>query len=788
MAPRPLRRRPVALAAAVALLVGLVGAGTPPGGPSVDSAGAATDQAPPAERVLVLSLPNLLWEDIDEHRMPALWSMLDEAAVANLSLKVQRRAGPAGDSYATIGAGTRALASDLLAGVVLEPDEQYGLGTAAEEFERRTGTEFDGAAGLLTLPSIVRQNAAATFGGRVGLVGRTLVEEGFAPAVIANSDRIDTVEPSWHREAALALMGTNGILPAGRLGRDLLAADPIAPGGTRLDVDAVVEAFDDVWGDRAVVLVEASDLRRVESQTGTFTSARRRAEKVKALVATDELIAELVARTDPATDAVLVIAPSNPGSEPRLTVAALRAPGTGPERLYSGQTRRPGYVTITDVGPTILDLVGVEPPATMEGRPFVAGGGSAPLDDRIDGLRADETDARFRDQMVGPVTNALVVAHLLLLVAVAVSTWRGGRRIGALRFAAVALLAVLPLTYLAGLLPFADWGAASYWAFLVGGALTLAAATAIVWPRRNLPRLVAVLSLDIAVICTSVVLLDSELQFNTVLGDSPIVAGRFGGVNNVTFAQLFAAGIILAAVLAHRPGGTRGRVAALSLLIGILLVDVMPFWGADVGGILAGVPAIALTTALLLGLRVHLRTLAVAGIGTALAVGALAALDLSRPAAERSHLGRLFERLGDDGSDGLLLVIQRKLEQNLAALTGTLWLLLVIATALIALYLAIAAPRSRAQLVALVPPLRAAGWGLLVTGVLGMALNDSGIAVPGMMLAVANPALVVLMVAIGWPAPAEGRRWATWWHERPAVLHHQEPTPSIPPPRPTVRA
>lgn len=773
MAHRIPLRRPL-VAAALALVV--LCASAPAGGEE------SPVEVPP--RVLVLSLPNLLWEDIDPDETPQLWALLDDAAVANLSLKVQRRAGPAGDSYATIGAGTRALASDELAGLVLAPDESYGLGTAAEEFERRTGTEFAGAAGVLTLPSLTRENEAATFGGRVGLVGHTLIANDFAPAVIANSDRTDVDEPSWHREAALALMDTNGILPAGQVDKELLRSDPIAPGGARLDNEAVLEAFDAVWLPRSVVMVEASDLRRVESQTGTFTGARRRAEKAKAIAATDELVGALVARTDPATDAILVIAPSNPGSEPRLTVAALRAPGIDPERLYSGQTRRPGYVTITDVGPTILDLVGVEPPATMEGRPFIAGGGNGSLAERIDGLRDDEMDARFRDRMVRPVTNGLVVAHLLLLLATAVSTWRGGRRTGALRFAALALLAMLPMTYLAGLVSFSELGAGAYLAFLIGGALAVAAAVTVAWPGRTFPALASVLSLGIAVICCSVVVLDSELQFNTVLGDSPIVAGRFGGVNNVTFAQLFAAGILLAAMLTHRPGGRRGRALALGLLVAILLVDVMPFWGADVGGILAGVPAVALTTALLVGLRVRLRTMLVAGIGTALAVGGLAVLDLSRPTSDRSHLGRLVERLGDDGADGLLLVVQRKLEQNLASLTGTLWLLVVLSTIATATYLAIAAPGAGGRLLARIPPLRAAGWGLLVTGALGMALNDSGIAVPGMMLAVANPVLVVLLVGTGWPVPAEGRRWAAWWHARPAVhLHPGQGSPGPAPAR-----
>lgn len=730
---------------------------------------AAEGDAAPSERVLVLSVPNLLWEDIDPDRMPELWALLEASAVANLSLKVHRRASPASDAYATIGAGTRAVAADNHAGLVLQPHEPYGLGTAAQEFERRTGTPLEGTAALLTLPDLTRQNASANYGGQLGLVGATLLDAGFTAAVVANADRADTAGASWHREAALALMDTNGILASGRIDRSLLMLDPLAPGGARLDADAVVAAFEDAWASNAVVLVEASDLRRVHSHTGAFTSARRDAEAQRTLSMTDEMIGRLLANVDIERDAVLVVGAANPGSEPRLTVAALRAPGVEPERLFSGQTRRPGYVTITDVGPTILDLVGLNPPATMEGRPFVAGGGVQPLAARIDGLQVDEAEARFRDRLVRPVTNAIIAANILLLFAAAVSSWRGGTRLGLLRFASLALLAVLPMTYLAGFIAFAPLGTTLYVAFLVTGALTVAAAASIVWRNEPIPSLFFVLSLIIGVICTSVVLLDSELQFNTVLGDSPIVAGRFGGVNNVTFAQLLAAGILMATLLAHRPGGRRGQLIGVGLLIAVLLVDVMPFWGSDVGGILAGVPAIALTAAVLLGVRLHVRTLTIAALATGATVGALTWMDLTRPPAQRSHLGRLFERIDHDGGEAITLVVQRKLDQSLASLTGTLWLLLVIATLALVLYLTIATAGARHNAVARVPSLRAAGWGLLATGLLGMALNDSGIAVLGMMLAVTNPALIVLLAGVGWPVPAEGASWVTWWRDRPTL-------------------
>ena len=63
--------------------------------------------------------------------------------------------------------------------------------------------------------------------------------------------------------------------------------------------------------------------------------------------------------------------------------------------------------------------------------------------------------------------------------------------------------------------------------------------------------------LMVAVVVVSVVVLGSRLQLATVFGDSPIVAGRFTGINNVTFAFFFISGAMLACLAVQRWPGRR---------------------------------------------------------------------------------------------------------------------------------------------------------------------------------------------------------------------------------------
>ena len=111
----------------------------------------------------------------------------------------------------------------------------------------------------------------------------------------------------------------------------------------------------------------------------------------------------------------------------------------------------------------------------------------------------------------------------------------------------------------------------------------------------------------------------------------------------------------------------------LAILGGVLLIDAAPMWGADVGGALAGLPALALVAMGLGQWKVRWRVVVLAAVATLVLIGALGALDLTRDSADRSHLGRLFERIGSDGWSGLSTVVERKLAVNLRSLTESTW-------------------------------------------------------------------------------------------------------------------
>jgi hypothetical protein len=743
-APRPLLR----LAAAAATAVAVVAPG------SAAPAVAAPGGRHPVDRVLVLSLPGTTWEALHDARTPNLDRLLAGSAVASGSLRAINRATTPGEGYATIGAGTPVSGVNRLDNLAFQADESFEGGQAADVYTRRTGRPASGAVLSLAGPALAADAKSRHRGAEIGALGQALARAGVRRAVVANADHpvSDMGNPELHREAALALIDAGGAVEAGEVDRALLRPDPSAPYRVELDPGAAGDALRRAWAaPRAVVLVEASDLARAHTLRPVIGEAQWRALVRRQLERTDALLGPILDSVDIRRDAVMVVAPSDPGDAIHLTVAALSAPGVGKGVLVSGSTRRPGFVTLFDYAPTVLDLLGLPRPASMDGRPFevraVKGGIFPPIGRLVEADR----EAVFRDRMVGPVAGSFVVGQLLLSLVAAVVLAR--RRLTStirrrISLAALWLLAVLPLTSLPAVLDVTN--RAVYAGLVAGGAGVVAAGIFRLagGTRDGLRPVGAILGIIFAVVVLDVVS-GAHLQLSTVFGYSPTVGGRFAGLGNLAFAELAASAALLAGIVAHFAGGRRGLVAAVVLLAVAILADGMPIWGSDVGGVLSAVPAFAVVALGIAGIRLSwARVAALAGAAVA-AVLAFGGLDLLRPAPERTHLGRLLERMGTDGFSAFSDVVQRKLDENLAVLPTSIWVPVVPAVLAFLAWLAWGGASRLEVMRARAPELRPALAGVLVVGVLGFALNDSGIAVPAMVLGVLNPVLVFL--ALEWP-------------------------------------
>ncbi len=728
---RPWWRLPLALAGGVLLAAGLAGCGSPP-----------RELAARAPRVLIVSLPGVAWEDVEDGSLPQLARFADEAAIADLSTRIGRRDAGVTDAYLTLGAGTRAVAPPVDAALALDPDESYAGTPASDLVERRLGRPADGVA-YLAAGNAGDTNERSAFGADVGLLGDRLAAAGIDRAVVANAD---AGADAYDRAAATALMGSDGMVPAGTVGGDLLVDDPGAPFGRRLDEGRVLDAFDAAWegGDRAVVLVEASDLVRAAADAPDADVASAEAMRHRALADADRLLGDLVARVDPERDAVIVLSPVAPAGAPALGVVAVRAPGVDGGLLQSATTRRAGYVQLADVAPTVLSLVGEDAPDAMEGRGFTLGSGRPA--DRV-GRLVDAADAAaFRDATLPAVVTGITTVLVLLALATALRSRLGRRMRRLVTAGAYGALGFVPATFLVGRLRFVTGNLAAEGAAIVVVA-ALFAAVALAADRRRpglgpivaLGAIVGLLSLDVIV--------GSPLQLNTTFGYSVAVAGRFTGLGNLAFAFYGAATVVLAALVAER-GGDRGLRVAIGLMAAVVLVEGLPMLGADDGGVAAMVPAFGLTALILAGRRIGWREVAALVAATALALAGFALVDGLRPAAEQTHLARL----ADNALSGRWSAVGKNLGRRWQAGLGgaAVW---VGASGLMAAALGYAALVATGRRRPGTPglrvgrPARAAAAGLAVLATVGLVANDASVAVPWTMVIVVAPVVLLRVLA-----------------------------------------
>jgi hypothetical protein len=185
---------------------------------------------------------------------------------------------------------------------------------------------------------------------------------------------------------------------------------------------------------------------------------------------------------------------------------------------------------------------------------------------------------------------------------------------------------------------------------------------------------------------------------------------------------------------------------SIAILVIALLAIASPIWGQDFGGTLADAPAFALLGWLLLGRSVR-RGFVLALAGILIGIGVVAGLlDLLRPSGQRSHIGRFFESFGN-GSGDSVTVIQRKASEAFDSLTAYHWVVLILVVVALTAFvwtrmgspLRLAADR--------IPTLKPTAIAFIVAAVLNTVLNDSGITIFGMMLAIAGVVVIYLSLA-----------------------------------------
>lgn len=691
-------------------------------------------------KVVLFGIPKLGWEDLDGDAMPNLAALQRDGAVAAMSVRTVAGRPTTTEGYATLGAGTRVRANEL-GGLAYDADHPLEEGTAAQALARRTGQTVDGDVVVVGAAAVDRLNAKRHLSSEVGALGSALRAAGKRTAVVGNADighRLPT-RPTRLRPAPIALMTRGGEVDGGAVGSELLTADPSAPFGTRADRVAVLRAVGDALARADVVLVDPGDTERAAEFAAVSTPAAAAEARRLALAATDRLLGEVAELSGPDT-LLLVVSVTPPGKEWHLAPVVAHGAGVRPGYLHSLSTRRLGVVTLTDVAPTVLDALDVAVPDGMIGHSLRYHPGRADLGM----LRELDRDALFRERIYFRLTVGYIALQALayLLAIVAFTRLGGVRRAGPVLQWIVLGVSAWPLAgFLLRAIP--DVAALGGLAVLV----LLALDVAVVWLALRARRHALSPLGWIAGATVAVLLLDvwtgARLQTSSLLGYSLHTAARFTGLGNTAFAVLAATTILAVCIhVHHAPRRKEALVTAAGVFALVALTDGAPSLGSDVGGILTVVPVFGITLLVLAGRRVSWRAFAFAVAVTLVALVGIAVLDYLRPEDARTHLGRLVADMRTEGWEPLTTTISRKAATNLRTFRSPWTWTIPIITGYLLWMLAWA--RGFERLLPRGSALRAAGVGVLVAGVLGNLVNDSGVVVTALVFVYLGPFLTLL--------------------------------------------
>ena len=634
--------------------------------------------------VLVVSVPGLEWEDVRNFNMNSIGAL---PLRASLSVRTIGARTSLQEAYISFGSGNRATMRSADAPFLLPP---FGgcsqqLHDAAQEDADRKLYEAD-----------------------PGVLGDALSKAGVERIVFGSTMSL------------AALMDNEGCVDSFNLG----VPDP---------------AFTANLGARSVALVELPQIYSlwIAANPDSASSVPLRPSETALSAAAREVdtwIGEAL-NALPETGALYLVSPVSHPGRTNLTVIAARI-GQSSGTMLSGTTRREGFVTLTDVAPTLVNAIGLSIPNAMNGTELTRSGSVA---NSIDSLVDDSARTTARNLAVGPVSVVFVVAQIILYL-IAAALILGRRRINStlMRIGIIAIPAV----------PVAVFGLSALPLYKLNSSYTTLTIYACVGVISFLlaklirgPVAIAVIVVVAANWLLQVVdiVLGGRLQINTVFGYSATVAGRFQGFGNLAFAVAAVSGLVVAAipVLLQKPlfgFSIRGWV----LLVGTitLIADGFPWFGADVGGVLAIVPAFGCLWLMANGEPINLRRLFGVAVAGVVALGGLAVFDLSRPKESQTHLGRFVRKLFD-GEAGT--IIERKVSANIHMLTSSVWTWLVPIVAVFFIALMFRSKGALMRVRSEITGLDALIVSATVLGVLGFAVNDSGVVIPSMMFGVMVP-------------------------------------------------
>jgi len=724
--------------------------------------GAAPAAPAPAkyEMVVLVAMDGVSVDELADWKLPVYQELFSQGAVALLNNRTAEA--PIRESNAvTISAGARAFGYELARdprGGANRLLDYAGMGMdGAEWVDGMLGVDLlkqnTGAGASLQavvhpgIAALNRINETLRYPVTPGLLGEALQKAGVQTGAFGNAD----CGKERDRSISLIAMNTAGWADFGNIGEGSTLDASDRPFGKHTNYPLFLGTLGSLPAGKYFVVIDAGDGARLEAVKPFLKPERYKALKQQAARECGAFALALRRELDQrASRYRIILLNGAPGSDAlergdQLSPVVVLGSDVVAGMLTSPSTRRPGLVLNTDLTASVLQFFNAKPAAGLRGNPTMA----------IPSIGAFARLVTMNRQMVatymarGPVIKGYIFVLAISLFTSLAMVLVGARlkRIRALAWMPLLrpLLTAVMLGPLVFLIAAALHISSTLPVALFVAAVSLAAAGALHRWVRDLRLIFAVIGIT-ALALSIDVLSGVHLLRQSMYSYDPIAGIRFYGFGNESAGALIGTALLGVFALLDYCKAPRWWLIPAGLFFLVLVVlDGAPKWGADFGGILAGLAGYGIALLKARG-KITRRMLITAAAGALVIFAALIVYNLMLPPSSQSHVGIALNQAREYGPGVLVQTAVRKWSMNLYLMQSSWWAVALASLLTVVIVVFFRPAGILRRTLRSHPLLNAAFVGDLAAMLVALCTNDSGVVMAAVgMLYLAAPLLLLIL-------------------------------------------
>lgn len=585
------------------------------------------------------------------------------------------------NTFATIGASSRAVGTG--SSQSFNTSETIKEHAVADIYERRNQIRDISPYQVVNLSVAQTKNLNQDkhYQVNIGEIGEILHKAGLKTAVIGNSD-MPPEEPNfssyvYNRQSVAMIMDNRGVVDYGDVSNNILVADRKAPFGIRTDQNKLLQLFKDHYRKSKVLVIDFGDTSRVAAYSPVLSNQMSTEQLHLALKRADGFLGELLKVVNLDKDYLMVVTPTPSETSKEqgntLTPLVLAGPGIGSDLLTSGTTHRPGIVTNTDIGATILHYLGLNPSEGMVGQKMTVTSKSVNSLHYLSDLQEKLVMNTLRRVPILSTVAFYILGVLALSLVMFILRLFNHDYSRILKQALLYnYLAILTLPF--GLLVMAGLGAMTIFQSFIALILITATLTTILYLLSKRISIIfsitTICSIFIAILFADL-FMGANMILNSPLGYDPQYGARFYGIGNELMGAVIGATTVGIAAFMDIKRFKGRMLLVAALMLGVLFIMVYPGLGSKGGASISVTAAFVTLLWLSLGYKTGKKQLFIVAASILLVMIFISIVDsLSGP---RTHIGRAVLEIQTGGFASMFDIIIRKLQMDFRLMRYSYW-------------------------------------------------------------------------------------------------------------------